>query len=222
AGTTSGDVKATFESMDAELAMKSLMSFLEFASPQEFEAFLGAAALQPRPPDQAPTVGPDGVMIPAPPRPSIVEAMQSIDLVGCKMISRFSSSTRAENFMRIKSITDTLAAVNLIRDGAGMPYADLATLIEKLLTEQDMEFVKYQQTEAEVALKLQALMAGRDPSQPAGVPKPDETGRTAGGGRGGGASPGRNTRGKGMGGPPEHAEAGASGNMHRMATSANQ
>lgn len=223
AATTAGDVKATFEDQYAELALKSLMLFLEFANKHEIEAYLGPEALVPRPPNSLPVQDPaTGEMIPAPPRPSIYEAMTSTDLLGERMEARFASSTRAQDFMRIKTLNDLLATVNLVRDGAGIPYKDPRELIDLVADACDVEVGPYHPTEGEIAMQVAAMVsnrgiAGKDAAEDATEPpedpsKPHADSRKANGQRGTPNSPGAQSRGR-----SPFAQAGASGNQLRRA-----
>jgi len=229
--TTAGDVKAIFEDQYAELALKSLMMFLEFANEQEVKAYLGEEALLPRPPNEMPTLDPEsGEMIPAPPRPSIYDAMTTTDLVGSKLEARFASSTRAQDFMRLKTVGDILAQVNLVRDATGAPYKDPKDILDILLQEADVDAGDYKPNEAEIAVRVAAMVTnrgvgggggppgagGEKPGGPPGGGGGDPTSRNAGGRRGVQAKPGAQERGRQ---PTPFANAGASGNALRGANS---
>lgn len=224
AATVEGDIRGCFESADAELAWKALLMFLSFANQQEFESYLGEAALKPRPPLEpqaaatAPVAGGDGASAPPPPpqmRESVYEAMLATDLVGERLESRFASSTQQQDALRLKTLQDILATVHNVRDGANMPYVDPRDIIRTLTREAGVEAVPYKPTEGEIALQVAALLGNRGG---AGEDGEDDGGhsddRRAGGERGKPTSPGRHTRG-------QHA-AGASGNRLRRAHSTNQ
>ena len=223
AATTSGDVKATFEDMHAELAWKSLLLFLEFANPQEFEAYLGPEALQPRPSLDPPTMDPaTGQMVPGPMRPSIMEAMQMTDLIGERLEAHFDSSTRNANFQKQKTDLDLLATVDKVRDELGRPFADPVPVMRRVFENADMQFVRYKPSPDVIAAQMQAQANGQEEQGEKGksAPGPGNSsspadgsdGRIAGGERGAPNSPGQhNTR---M--PNGHiAQANASGAMLR-------
>lgn len=216
ASTVAGDTKAIFEDAYAELAKKSLMMFLEFANEHEVEAYLGPEALLPRPPNTMPEMDPmTGEPMPQPPRPSIYEAMTTTDLVGEKLEARFASSTRAQDFMRLKTLGDILAQVNVVRDATGAPYKDPREILTVLLQEADVDAGDYKPSEAEIAMRVAAMVSNRgigaEPPGGEGGEKPgggDPTSRTAGGGRGVPAKPGAQSRGRA---PSPNAPAVASG-----------
>jgi hypothetical protein len=222
AATTSGDVKATFEDMHAELAWKSLLMFLEFANDQEFEAYLGPAALLPRPSLDAPTMDPaTGQLVPGPARPSVADAMRMTDMIGERLEAHFDSSTRQANFMKQKSHLDLLATVDKVRDELLRPYADPRPVMRKIFEDADMQFVEYKPSPDVVAAQMAQAQAGGEPRKPApSAPGPGNSSspadgsdsRIANGERGSPNSPGQhNTR---M--PNGHmAQANASGNLLR-------
>lgn len=213
ANAMQGDITRCFEDAFAEHAWKSLLAFLEFANPQEIEAYLGPEALLPRKPNAMPTQGPvdpatgQPTMIPAPPRPSIIEAMQSTDLVGERLVCRFASTTREEDQGRLKNIMDMVMVVSKVRDGANMPYKDLGELLSYATKAADIEVGPYQPTEGEIAIQVAAMTANRGigggggPPDQGGVKEPDggppdQSGRKAGNERGQADIPDRHTRGQ--------------------------
>lgn len=201
ANTVEGDIRGCFEDAYAELAWKALLMFLEFANPQEFEAYLGARALEPRASREAPTVDPEtGDSVAPQLRPSIYEALTQMDLVGERLECRFAASTRAADAMRIKTLEDILATVNNVRDSTGMPYKDPRDIIDRLLKEADVEASDYQPTEAEIAVRVAAMMqeraGGPDGGNDGGAPDHSDN-RRARGERGTPASPGRRSRDRG-------------------------
>lgn len=232
-GAQSGEafIRSIFEEAFAELAWKCLILFLEFANPQQFEAFLGEEALQPRSPKAPPQEGPNGEMIPPPQRPSIYEVITSTDLVGERLEARFAPSTRASNAMRLKTLMDMLATVNNVRDGAGMPLRDPGQILDRLLKEADVDAGPYQPSEAEIAMAVSARLdmrnAGgsgdssdsRKANGERGTPNsPGRQSRERGMGRdGGGTTPGNGHGPQSMGGTADH-DAQSSGVQHRRAT----
>ena len=226
ASTVAGDVRSTFQDGYAELAFKSLLMFLEFANDQEFEAYLGKEALEPRPAlDPTPVMDPaTGEQVPPPPRPSIVQAMRETDLIGERMEARFASSVDNEDYLRIKTLEDVLAVISNVRDGAGMPYADVLPIIKQVLREADVEYAPYHPSEGEIAIQVAAAAGNRgiapgggddgDGADSEGEGDDDQHDtRKAGGERGKPASPGRHTRGQ--------QAAGAHANGLRMAHTVN-
>lgn len=218
AGTVAGDTRAIFEDAYAELAKKSLMMFLEFANEHEVQAYLGPDALKPRPPNAMPTMDPaTNQMVEPPPRPSIYEAMTTTDLVGAKLEARFSSSTRAQDFMRLKTLGDILAQANVVRDGAGLPYVDLGSILKTMLQEADVDAGPHQPSEAEIAMRVASFLVTGRLGGKNGPPGKDDgggdpTGRKKGGQRGAPDVPGQQDRGRA---PSQYAEANASGNALR-------
>ncbi len=207
------EIRGQFEDAFAEMAWKALLMFLEFANPQEFEAYLGAAALQPRKGVEAPQMGPDGQMIEPPPRPSIVDAMKNADLVGERIECRFASSTRQQDAMRIKTLEDILAIANNVRDGAGLPFVDLRDILQSVLSAADVEAGPHQPTEGEIAMQVAAMTQNKGIGNSGGGPDDHSDSRRANGERGAPASPGRQSRGR-----SPFQGANDSGNQHRRAT----
>jgi hypothetical protein len=196
-------IRSCFEDAYAEAAWKALLMFLEFANPQEFQAYLGAKALEPRPSREQPQVDEaTGEVIQPPPLPSVYEAMTETDLVGERLEARFASSTRSQDSQRILRIQDTLATANNIRDAAGMPLVDLRSPLRTLFKESDMEVSDYKPSEAEMAMAIAASRGNQQTAPGGGADDGGDGGngsaddRKAGGQRGAPASPGRHTRGK--------------------------
>ncbi len=221
AQTTAADIRAVFEDALAELALKSLMMFLEYANEEEIKSYLGPEALLPRPSKELPTLDPvTKQMVPAPPLPSIYEAMSSTDLIGEKLECRFTTTNRGNQFMRIKSLQDFLATVNLVRDKTNTPYVDLAEVIGAIARELDIEVSAYERSESEVEAETAMMTTdGGEPGAEGDDPAAKHSdSRKANGQRGAPASPGSQSRGRD---PSATAQAGASGNGFRRANSPN-
>jgi len=201
AGVAQGDMIRAWEDGTAESALKGLMIFLHSASPQEFESYLGAAALMPRPSPEPPTMDPlTGEMVPAPPLPPIVEVLKGISLIGAQLECRFDASSRNEAVMRLKQLQDSIALANTVRDNTNTPYADPAHLLRIMFKEMDVPWKEWTPSKYE----QMAMMApkpeggedgdGEDGDEGGTQGKPQADSRKAGGQRGTPASPGRQSR----------------------------
>lgn len=206
-----GSMVSMFEDHYAELMWKALLMFLEYANPQEFEAYLGVDALKPRPSKNPPVQGADGQMVPQF-EPSIAQVMQETDLVGERLECRFDPTSRTQNALRIKTLEDILTVASNVRDGAGMPFVDLKDILKQLCHEADVEVGDYKPTEAEIAMAVAAQMGNRQIGG-GGDHEDGGDGRMAGGQRGKPAHDGRQSRDRG----PE-GDVSSSGNFHRRAT----
>ena len=196
AGVAQGDMIRVWEDGTAEAAFKGLLIFLYSASPQEFESYLGADALLPRPSTEPPVVDPaTGEVRAAPPMPSIVDVIRSLDLTGAQLECRFDASTRSELALRIRQVQDAVALANTVRDGTGAPYADVGWLLQRMFAEMDVPWKPWRPTPREAAA-LQAPPAAGPGVQPGGEPEDRSDSRRANGERGTPAVPGRQTRGR--------------------------
>jgi hypothetical protein len=191
--TTQGDMIRQFEAMFAELALKTLILFRRYASPEECKAWMGEEAHEPR-------QNPDGS-----PKESIYDAFMKMDLSGSKLVCRFASGTRADDAVYIKQLQDFIALSNTLRDNTNTPFYDVRPLLERLGKAMDIEGLKpYEPTAAELAAimgnamgEAQANAMGQpgQPGQERQAPGGGrEDGRRAGGQRGPAPVPGRQGR----------------------------
>jgi len=200
ASVAQGDMVRAWEDGTAESALKGLLIFLHSASPQEFESYMGAAALQPRPSKLPPMVGPDGVAVPPPPLPPIVEVIKGLNLVGAQLECRFDASTRSETALRLKQVMDAIAMANTVRDATNTPYVDLGSLVKKLFNELDIPWREWTPSKSEMQAMMNPSPGGEDGEDGDGEDgdekpgKPQADSRKANGQRGTPASPGRQSR----------------------------
>ena len=170
------DLVRCYEDACAEAAWKGLLMFLNSCTDEEFQAFAGEEALQPRGD-----------------RPSIFDALKKIDFQSARLECRFDSTTRSEAAQRLKTRMDLLALSNNIRDPMGMPYNDIGMSMRQLFREADTEFIPYVPSEIEKAFILAKIQGGQM-APGGGDERPDS--RRAGGERGTPNVPGRQSRGR--------------------------